>query len=66
MNRSPSLEPTRDALAREGPSGRVLPRSGARSSAPARGAEGLVFAQVFAENAPYVWRALRRLGVREA
>ena len=66
MNRSPSLEPTRDALAREGPTSHALPRSGARSSAPARGAEGLVFAQVFAENAPYVWRALRRLGVREA
>jgi RNA polymerase sigma-70 factor (ECF subfamily) len=29
-------------------------------------ASGLRFAEVFREHAPYVWRVLRRLGVREA
>jgi RNA polymerase sigma-70 factor (ECF subfamily) len=66
VNRSPSLEPTRDALAREGSEIRALPRPRGRSVTAAPGAERLVFTQVFAENAPYVWRALRRLGVREA
>ena len=67
MNRSPSLTPTRDALARQGSErGGAPPRSGARNAAAARDAEGLEFAQVFSENAPYVWRALRRLGVSEA
>lgn len=66
VNRSPSLDPSRDALAREGTPGRAPPRSGGIAAAPARDAESLDFAQVFAEHAPYVWRALRRFGVREA
>jgi RNA polymerase sigma-70 factor (ECF subfamily) len=33
---------------------------------PAAGTEELTFEQVFAECAPFVWRALRRLGVRDA
>ena len=61
MNRSPSPEPTR-----EGPVRGVLSRSGSRAPASARRPEVAPFEQVFAENAPFVWRALRRLGVREA
>jgi RNA polymerase sigma-70 factor (ECF subfamily) len=62
VNRSPSSDPAFGAAARDGSASGVLPRSRERE----RPAEAATFAQVFTENAPFVWRALRRLGVREA
>jgi RNA polymerase sigma-70 factor (ECF subfamily) len=66
VSSSPSADPTRDAIAREGSSHGVLPRSTSRGAAPAARREDATFEQVFTGNAPFVWRALKRLGVREA
>lgn len=66
MNRSPSPDSTRDATARAGSESGVLPRPRDHSAAPARTIAIASFDQVFTDNAPFVWRTLRRLGVREA
>lgn len=61
VNRSPSPEPTCEGSARD-----ALPRSAPRAPASTPRPAIAPFAHVFAENAPFVRRALRRLGVREA
>ena len=66
VTRSPSSDPTGDALARDGSASGVVPRGRGLVDASARSREAATFAQVFTDNAPFVWRALRRLGVREA
>jgi RNA polymerase sigma-70 factor (ECF subfamily) len=66
VNRGPSSDEAPDARSRAGSGSGALARPRDRAVAPTQRSERATFEQVFTTNAPFVWRALRRLGVREA
>ena len=66
MNRGPSSDPAPEARSRPGPASGVLSRPRDAVVAPTQRPETATFEQVFTTHAPFVWRTLRRLGVREA